>query len=39
MAQRIPGAVLEVIPARSHWTHLEAVEEFLSAVDRFARRL
>jgi len=39
MAQRIPGATLEIIPAKSHWTHLEAAEEFLSAVDRFVRRL
>ena len=35
MARRIPKAVLEVIPARSHWTHLEAAEKFLSVVDRF----
>ncbi|HUU65377.1 MAG TPA: alpha/beta hydrolase [Dehalococcoidales bacterium] len=39
MAQHIPRATLEIIPARSHWTHLEAPEKFFSAVDRFVSRL
>jgi pimeloyl-ACP methyl ester carboxylesterase len=39
MAQHIPRATLEIISARSHWTHLEAPEKFLSAVDRFVSRL
>jgi len=33
MVEHIPQAALEVIPARSHWTHLEAPEQFLEAVD------
>ena len=39
MVEHIPQATLEVIPARSHWTHLEVPERFLQAVDQFARRL
>ena len=39
MAQHIPKATLEVIPARSHWTHLEMPERFLQAVDRFTSRV
>ncbi len=39
MAEHIPQATLEVIPARSHWTLLEAPEQFLQAVDRYVRRL
>lgn len=35
LAEHVPKAKLELIPARSHWTHLEAPNEFLSAVDRF----
>jgi proline iminopeptidase len=36
MVEHIPEAKLEVIPAGSHWTHLEAPEQFLKAVDQFA---
>lgn len=39
MAQHIPKATLEIIPARSHWIHLEMPERFLQAVDRFASRV
>lgn len=39
LAQHIPEATLEVIPAKSHWTHLEMPERFWQAVDRFARRV
>lgn len=39
MAQRIPRATLEIIPARSHWTHLEVPERFWQVVDRFATEL
>lgn len=39
LAEHIPRATLEVIPARSHWTHLEVPERFLQAVDQFVRRL
>jgi pimeloyl-ACP methyl ester carboxylesterase len=39
LAQHIPRATLEIIPAKSHWTHLEAPEKFLSAVDQFVSRL
>jgi len=35
LAQSVPNAILSVIPARSHWTHLEAPEQFYQAVDRF----
>ncbi len=39
MAEHIPQATLTVIPAKSHWTHLEAPERFLEAVDQFVKRL
>jgi pimeloyl-ACP methyl ester carboxylesterase len=39
MAEHIPQATLEIVPAKSHWTHLEAPERFLQAVDQFVRRL
>ncbi len=39
IVQRVPRASLEIIPAKSHWTHLEAPEKFLAAVDRFVSRL
>lgn len=39
MVEHIPRATLEVIPARSHWAHLEAPEQFIQAVDQFVRRL
>jgi len=39
IVQHMPGATLELIPARSHWTHLEAPERFLTAVERFAARV
>jgi pimeloyl-ACP methyl ester carboxylesterase len=39
MVEHIPQATLEVIPAKSHWTHLEAPEQFMQAVDQFVRRL
>lgn len=32
MAQCLPRVTLEMIPARGHWTHLEAPEKFLSAL-------
>ena len=39
MAKHIPRVTLEIIPARSHWTHLEAPERFLAAVDQFVTKL
>ena len=39
MAQHIPRATLEIIPARSHWTHLEVPEKFCQVVDRFVTEL
>ena len=39
MAQHIPGFTLEIIPSKSHWTHSEAPEKFLSVVNRFVTRL
>lgn len=39
LAQHIPRATLEIIPAKSHWTHLEAPERFLPVVDRFVTGL
>ena len=39
IVQHVPRATLEIIPAKSHWTHLEAPEKFLAAVDRFVTRL
>jgi pimeloyl-ACP methyl ester carboxylesterase len=39
MAQHIPGATLETISAKGHWTHLEAPKEFLTTVDRFVATL
>jgi len=39
LAERIPRATLEVVPARSHWTHLEAPELFLQAVDNYVKHL
>jgi pimeloyl-ACP methyl ester carboxylesterase len=38
MAEHIPGAVLEIIPAKSHWTFTEAPEKFCQVVDRFVTR-
>lgn len=31
----IPGSVLEVVPERGHWLHVEAPESVLEAIDRF----
>ncbi|MBU2534984.1 MAG: alpha/beta hydrolase [Chloroflexota bacterium] len=39
MVEHIPKAALEVIPVRSHWTHLEAPERFLEVIDQYVRRL
>lgn len=39
MAEHIPNATLVVVPAESHWTHLEMPEAFLGAVDRFVSGL
>ncbi|MFQ5996583.1 MAG: alpha/beta fold hydrolase [Dehalococcoidales bacterium] len=39
MAEHIPQAILEIIPAKSHWTFTEAPERFLPVVDRFVSRL
>ncbi len=39
LVEHIPRATLEVISARSHWTHLEAPGRFLEVIDRFVRRL
>jgi len=39
MVEHIPWAKLAVIPAKSHWTHLEAPERFLQAVDQYVGRL
>ena len=39
MVEHISGAKLDIIPARSHWTHLEAPEQFLQSVDRFVKTL
>lgn len=38
LAQHIPQATLESIPARSHWTHLEMPERFCQVVERFIIR-
>ncbi|MDP6043513.1 MAG: hypothetical protein QF906_01710 [Dehalococcoidales bacterium] len=32
----VPGASLEIIPAKSHWTHFAAPGKFLAAVDKSA---
>jgi pimeloyl-ACP methyl ester carboxylesterase len=39
MVQHLPEATLEIIPAKSHWTHLEAPAEFLQSVGRFVALL
>ena len=39
MAEHIPGATLEIIPAKSHWTFTEAPEKFCQIVDQFVTRL
>ena len=39
IVQHVARAALEIIPAKSHWTHLEAPEKFLAAVGRFVSRL
>ena len=39
IADCMPRATLHVLPARSHWTHLETSEEFLSVVDKFVTLL
>lgn len=39
IGEHIPRAELTVIPAKSHWTHLEAPEQFMQAVDQFVRHL
>ena len=39
MVEHIPQATLEIVPARSHWTHLEAPEQFLQAVDQYVKAL
>lgn len=39
LAQHIPKATLEIIPAKSHWTFTEEPEKFLQAVDQFVSRL
>ncbi len=39
LAEHIPKATLEIIPAKSHWTFTEAPEKFLQAVDQFVSRL
>jgi len=39
MAEHIPKATLEIIPAKSHWTFTEAPERFLQVVDQFVTRL
>ncbi len=38
MVQCVPDAALGMIPAKSHWTHLENPGDFLRAVDRFISR-
>ncbi len=35
MVQSMPDAALEMIPAKSHWTHLNNPDAFSRAVDRF----
>ena len=39
MVEHIPRATLAIIPAKSHWTHLEAPTQFMQAVDRFVSGL
>ena len=39
MVDRIPNATMAVIKAKSHWTHLEAPDDFLRAVDDFVSGL
>jgi len=39
MVEHIPRATLAVIPAKSHWTHLEAPERFLQVVDEYVRHI
>ncbi len=39
IAQCMPKGELKVLPARSHWTHLEAADQFLHAVDEFVAPL
>ncbi|MEE9399901.1 MAG: alpha/beta hydrolase [Dehalococcoidales bacterium] len=39
IVQHIPQATLEIIPAKSHWTHMEEPEKFWRVVDRFVARL
>jgi len=39
IAQCMPKAELKILPAKSHWTHLEAAGPFLHAVDEFVASL
>jgi pimeloyl-ACP methyl ester carboxylesterase len=39
MAEHIPQATLEVIQAKSHWTHLEEPEQFLKVINQLVERL
>lgn len=39
MAQCMPRATLELIPAKSHWVHLESPQIFLEVVERFLSKL
>ena len=39
MAERILRSKLEVIQAKSHWTHLEAPEQFLKVINQFVEHL
>jgi pimeloyl-ACP methyl ester carboxylesterase len=39
MAQTMPRATIEIIPAKSHWVHLERPQLFLEAVERFLSKL
>ena len=39
MADHILQSKLEVIQAKSHWTHLEAPEHFLKVINQFVERL
>ena len=39
MAEHILQATLEVVQAKSHWTHLEAPEQFLKVINQFVERL
>ena len=38
IAEGLPDATLEVLAERGHWTHVEAPDEVLAAIDRWLAR-